>query len=212
MSRNDAPAGIPGCILNACLYTICLIHIVVVVSGCSGEGSGWRIGGGGRREEGGGIGGVGVTVVRNTIRKRFMVTGGNLIFQCTEGLMDLLLHHQLIWKSIFDLTEQSLNIDNFKSESIPIPNVPHLRVFMRSASEPDIERPPSPHASGRKRQPPQSESTSAAQVLASSLSTKAQQPVDLLSFAKLMASLGESAQKKHRAPASSLKTGSQRND
>jgi hypothetical protein len=141
------------------------------------------------------------------------VTGVNLIAHCTEGLMDSLLHHQMIWKSIFNLTEQNFNPDNFKSESIPIPNVPRLRVFMRSASEPDIERPPSPQASGRKRQQPQSESISAAQVLASSLSTKAQQPVDLLSFAKVMVSLGESAPKKQRgASSSSSNTGSQGND
>jgi hypothetical protein len=76
---------------------------------------------------------------------------------------------------------------------------------MRSASEPDIEGPPSPQASGRKRQPSQSESISAAQVLMSSLSTKAQQPVDLTSFAKVMVSLGESAPKRQN-------TGSQRND
>jgi hypothetical protein len=92
------------------------------------------------------------------------VTGVNLISHCTEGLMDSLLHHQMIWKSIFNLTEQSLNMDNFKSESIPFPNVPYLRVFMRSASESDIERPPSPAASGNKRQPPHSETMSAAQV------------------------------------------------
>jgi hypothetical protein len=96
----------------------------------------------------------------------------------------------------FNLTEQSLNIDDFKSESIPVPSVPHLRVFMRSASESDIERPPSPQASGRKRQLSQSESISAAQVLMSSLSTKAQQPVDLMSLAKVMVSLGESAPKR----------------
>lgn len=139
------------------------------------------------------------------------VTGVNLISHCTEGLMDSLLHHQMIWKSIFNLTEQSLNIDNFKSESIPVPSVPYLRVFMRSASESDIERPPSPAASGNKRQPPHSETMSAAQVLLSSLTTKAQQPVDLLPFAKVMVSLGESAPKKQRTPASSS-TGAQRND
>ena len=42
------------------------------------------------------------------------VTGVNLISHCTEGLMDSLLHH------IFNLTELSLNIDDFKSESIPV--------------------------------------------------------------------------------------------
>jgi hypothetical protein len=66
LSRNNAPAGIPGCILNFGLCSICLIHIVFVLSGGGGEGSGWRIGGGGRREEGGSSGGVGVTVVRDT--------------------------------------------------------------------------------------------------------------------------------------------------
>jgi hypothetical protein len=41
LPRNNAPAGgIPGCILNFGLCSICLIHIVFVLSGGGGEGSG----------------------------------------------------------------------------------------------------------------------------------------------------------------------------